>query len=372
MVKPTLARVPADVSLHWRYLHQDKGLTWSDIHSDRKRGYHKFSKATICRHMKKPIGEKVVDKRTLNRGRPRKLDERDRRRIIRQVQILRDQGNVNFTVKRVKLMAGLAGKVSDESVRLVLHSDGLAFRNAAKKGVLKKEDLVKRVEFAKRVQRRFPNCGRDLWKTGIAFYLDGVSFTHKFHPMDQAQAPKKKLWRRRNERLKKGLTAKSNNEGVGGKQAHFLVGIAYGKGVVFCEQNDGRLNGEKFADFVRTTLQDVFKECNTSKRFLQDGDPSQNSAVAREAIYSIGAMKFSIPARSPDLNPIENLFHLAKKAMYEDALTKNITFENWDNFVARCIQTMEGIDQGTIDRTIASLEKRVALVIKNKGERTKY
>ena len=45
---------------------------------------------------------------------------------------------------------------SQMSVRLVLHLHGLAFRNAAKKGVLRKEDLVKRVEFAKRVQRRFP------------------------------------------------------------------------------------------------------------------------------------------------------------------------------------------------------------------------
>ena len=47
------------------------------------------------------------------------------------------QGIVNFTVKRLKLMAGLAGKISDESVRLVLHSDGLAFRNAAKGGTKK-------------------------------------------------------------------------------------------------------------------------------------------------------------------------------------------------------------------------------------------
>ena len=371
MVKPTVNRVPSEVSIHWRYLHQDKGLSWKEIHEDRKRGYHKFSKATICRHMKKPIGEDPVDKRKFNKGQPRKLDDRDRRRIIRQVQILRDQGIVNFTVRRIKMLAGLAGRVSDESVRLVLHSDGFAFRKAAKKGVLKKEDLVKRVEFAKKIQRRFPNCGRDLWKTGIGFYLDGVSFTHKTHPMDQAQAPKKKLWRKKKERLAKGMTAKSNNEGVGGKQAHFLVGIAYGKGVIFCERYDGRLNGQKFADFVRTTLPDVLKTC-TSKRFLQDGDPSQNSAKARDAIYSIGAMKFSIPARSPDLNPIENLFHLSKAKMHEDALQKNIVFENWDDFVLRAQTTMENSDVGVIDRTIASLEKRIGLVIKNKGERTKY
>ena len=100
------------------------------------------------------------------------------------------------------------------------------------------------------------------------------------------------------------MTAKSNNEGVGGKQAHFLVGIGYQKGVILCEQYHGRLNGKKFADFVRTSLPAAFSQCS-SKRFLQDGDPSQNSAVARDAIYSIGAMKFAIPPRSPDLNPFD-------------------------------------------------------------------
>ena len=110
--------------------------------------------------MKRSIGDKVLDKRALNKGRPKKISERDRRKIIRQVQVLRDQGQVNFTVKRVKMLAGLSTKVSDETVRLVMHSDSLGFRNAAKKGVLKKEYLEKRVEFARKVKSRFANCGQ--------------------------------------------------------------------------------------------------------------------------------------------------------------------------------------------------------------------
>ena len=157
---------------------------------------------------------------------------------------------MNFTVKRIKVLAGLARTVCDESVRLVLHGAGFACRRAAKKGVLLKRDLNLRYEFAKKVKAKFQNHG-SLWKEGIAFYLDGASFTHKYDPMAQAQAPKTRLWRRKNERLSFGLTAKSNHEGTGGTQVHFLVGIGYGKGVVFCEQYEGRINGQKFADFVR-------------------------------------------------------------------------------------------------------------------------
>jgi hypothetical protein len=367
-------RVSTEISIHWRYLHQDKGLTWRQIHSDKQHGYDKFYKATICRHMKKLIGDKILDKRSLNKGQPKKITDRDRRHILRQVEVLRSRGQSNFTVKRIKIMAGLTHTVCDESVRLVLASDGLAKRYSARKGILSKEDLKKRLTFAKTVKARFQANGRDLWTQGISFYLDGASFTHKYHPLDQAQAPKTRIWRRPNERLSQGLTAKSAHEGVGGRQAHFMVGIGYSKGVVFCEQYLGRLNGQKFAEFVRTHLPQAFRDGNNprGKVFLQDGDPSQNSKKAKRALIEIGASKFSIPARSPDLNPIENIFHLAKAKLQEDAIVNNIEFENWDDFCARVKSTIEGTQRELIDKTISSMERRIDLIINSKGERTRY
>lgn len=49
------------------------------------------------------------------------------------------------------------------------------------------------------------------------------------------------------------------------------------------------------------------------KLFVMDNDPTQTSAVARKALKSIKANMQVIPARSPDLNPIENLFHVVPK-----------------------------------------------------------
>ena len=46
-----LQRVQLDVSIHWRYLQQDAGKTYSEV--IKMRSYWKFSKATICRLMKK-------------------------------------------------------------------------------------------------------------------------------------------------------------------------------------------------------------------------------------------------------------------------------------------------------------------------------
>ena len=50
-----LQRVPLDVSINWRYLHQDAGKTY--LETSNMRLYWKYSKATICRHMNKNIGD---------------------------------------------------------------------------------------------------------------------------------------------------------------------------------------------------------------------------------------------------------------------------------------------------------------------------
>ena len=49
--------VPPKVSIQWRYLHQDAGKTWLEI--SKMKSYGKYSKATICRHLVKNIGDLV-------------------------------------------------------------------------------------------------------------------------------------------------------------------------------------------------------------------------------------------------------------------------------------------------------------------------
>ena len=50
-----LQRVSFDASINYHYLHQDAGNTYSEI--SRMRSYWKYSKTTICRQMKKNIGD---------------------------------------------------------------------------------------------------------------------------------------------------------------------------------------------------------------------------------------------------------------------------------------------------------------------------
>ena len=65
--------------------------------------------------MKKSIDDTVIDKRVSNKGRPAKLTPQDKRNILCQVEILR-QDYGYFMVKRLQIFAGVSTDVSDETV----------------------------------------------------------------------------------------------------------------------------------------------------------------------------------------------------------------------------------------------------------------
>ena len=88
----------------------------------------------------------------------------------------------------------------------------------------------------------------------------------------------------------------------------FFVAVAYIKGVICCGKYTERLNGEFFASYIRKSFPKHFQATANPRtmRFLQDGDPSQNVAVAQRAMSDISA----ISARSRDLNPFVNILCL--------------------------------------------------------------
>jgi len=102
-------------------------------------------------------------------------------------------------------------------------------------------------------------------------------------------------------------------------------------------------------------------------KWLQDGDPRQNAKTAQKAWKKLGCTMFGIPARSPDLNPIENMFHIIRRKLKDDALDRRIEKETYAEFCTRVAETIQSTSPAFIDKTISSLPKRIEAVIKNKG-----
>jgi len=362
-------KVPVDISVHLKYLYQDKGIKGAEL----LKKYPQFSKATIYRHAKAPIGQtKPKLNQQRRRGRPAKLSGREKRMIIRQIPKLR-QTVGSFTTKRLREAALVKSDMCDETVRRFLHSAGYHYYHSRKKGLLTKKDLKKRVAFARKIKRMVPNS-KELWEKEISFYIDAAGFQHKYNPFDEAKSSKTMAWRRRDEGLENNCTAKGSHVGSGGKVLHFMVAISYTKGVILCESYEGRINGEMFGNFIRQHFPLTFeKSVNpTLKQFLQDGDPSQNSKKAKLAMDSVGATIFSIPPRSPDINPIENVFNYVKQTLHKQALEQKITFEDVDQYRQRVKQTLQNTAVSYIDKTIETMDKRMLQIIKAGGKRIKY
>ena len=145
----------------------------------------------------------------------------------------------------------------------------------------------------------------------LQFYLDGVSFVHKTRPLSDALAPRGRVWRKRSEGLQ--VTVKGSKSLAGGKRLHLLVAISYKQGVVMVQEYE-KMPGRYFAWFVPSKFPVQFLRKRERKWFTMDNDPSQQSVAARKAIEKECCELFCIPARSSDLNPIENMFHIAKKS----------------------------------------------------------
>ena len=362
--KKSRKKMDPDVSVHLRYLYQDMGLKCAEI----CKRYPDIPRSTIRHHMSLPIKKERGDRRKNNKGRPGLLTSRDKRNLLSTLQKLRDTHGPSFNSRKLAVEAGVL-HVSNRTVRRYLNKEEYGYHQLRKKGLLTKDDRKKRVAFAEQVKK----LKGDLWKKGISFYLDGVSFAHKYNTNDTAKSHGSMAWRKKNEGLKQ--TAKGKKEGAGTKRmAKFMVAIAYDKGVVACEQYKGQITGDLFAEIVRKSFPDwMEKSANPNgKRFLQDGDPSQQSAVARRAWTELGCVEQPIPPRSPDLNPIENMFNNIRNELREEAIQKRITYENFEQFSARVKRTMEKYPLKTINKTIESMDTRMNMIIDGHGHRTKY
>jgi len=273
-----------------------------------------------------------------------------------------------FTSGRIHANTSISCNVSNRTIRRSLGREGYKYQATRRKGVLSELDFKNCMKWCRKIKKR--NLRKKFWTNDVAFFMDGTGFEYKRNPLDQARAPQTREWRLKNEGLI--VTAKGKKEGS--KKCTFMVGISYQKGVVLCEYYDGSITGDKMVDIVESAFPMAFSNSISpnGRRVVMDGCPRQNCKKAYKAYDAVGAMIMKLPARSPDLNPIENFFHLVKRKLRQEAVQKQITKESVDDFCARICSCLQNFPVKVIDNLIDSMEKRVNLVLKCNGRRTKY
>ena len=287
--------------------------------------------------------------------------------IIRTIARIR-RDRTEFSSKKIQEVAGLGWDVTSRDIRRCLNKHGYKYCQSRKKGLLSDKDKTIRTKYAREHLKLSP----EFWTSDLGFYLDGVGFAFKPNPAGEARIVSSMTWRRPNEGV--AITTKGRKEGSGGKMANFFVGISYGTGVVMCHHHDWKITGANFATHI---VNEQFPRCLSEewvcatpsispRRMPQTERKSFKRGVgAQELHHGKNSSAFSRPQPNRELLP--------PGEEEADAIEQNITKEKYTEFVQRISKTMsEGIPIETINNLISSMPKRLALVVKNKGLRTKY
>ena len=161
--KQISARVTPRLSAYLYIMHVDQGVSVLKL----SRLHPHYSLATIHRHATKKIVSEQK-RQCIKTGRPKKINPREQRNLIRQLYLCREQEG-NFTSARLQYNCNLM-HVSNNTVRRTLHQSGFKYLQSSKKGLMSKQDLVKRVKFVKDMHA---NYNETVWQEEICFYFDG-------------------------------------------------------------------------------------------------------------------------------------------------------------------------------------------------------
>ena len=161
---------------------------------------------------------------------------------------------------------------------------------------------------------------------------------------------------------------------MNGRTVHLFVVIAYGKGVVMCEQFLGKYNGDSYSKFVHKYFPATFAIFynSESKLILQNGDPEQNCKELHKAYNEIGFRIVPIPARPPDINSVENVFNNVRSKHRTGAWEQEIKYEPYEKFCEIVCSTLLNFSTEIIDRTIEAMPDRRILILAGKGHRTEH
>ena len=131
------------------------------------------------------------------------------------------------------------------------------------------------------------------------------------------------------------------------------------------------MDADVYCEILETPLKDTLNYWGFSFNnviFQQDNDPKHTSKKAQKWLDDNEVDRLDWPAQSPDLNPIEHLWHhlKLKLSMYERK-AKGI-HELWE----RCDKEWNSITKETCRRYVESMPALVQAVLKAKGGHTNY
>ncbi|GFW56349.1 transposable element Tcb1 transposase [Trichonephila clavipes] len=196
------------------------------------------------------------------------------------------------------------------------------------------------------------NTGDEFWNTVI------FSDESKFNIFESDG--RQYVWRKPNPELEKQQITPTVKDGGG---SVLVRGCIAANGVGTLCFIDGIMTARTYIDILRHNLQSSAQKLGlgTSFVFQQDNDPKHTANLTREWLLYNSPRQLKTPPQSPDINPIENLWHKLDvevrkhKISFKDEL-KRVLLQEWHK-----------IPNSTTKTLVLSMRNRLQAVINAKG-----
>jgi hypothetical protein len=177
------------------------------------------------------------------------------------------------------------------------------------------------------------------------------------YPMDGRRL----VWRLRGERWNENFIVHAMQ--AGGGSVH-VWGAIWTGGRSQLIRLQGNVNAVRYCDVLHGFFTTTHLPAHC--KFQQDNAPAHKSWMVSQMLDDLNIPVLTWPARSPDLNPIEHVWDILGRRMQQRVCGNlnqlfNALREEWD-----------AIPQEDLDHLIASMPRRVGMVIEKHGGHTRY
>lgn len=276
-------------------------------------------------------------------GRPPATNERDRRAIVSTARRRRSAP---------KILADLNLNCSAKTVLRVLQNDpNMVFWKHRSKPPLTPVHQARRLEFAwQQVSRGGSKWADIIFSDEKKWNLDGPDGCH-FYWHDLRRTPE--VFSRRQH----------------GGGSVMVWGAFCSRGQIALTFVEGRQDAAAYQDLLgEHLLPNVPLVVDGEWTFQQDNAPSHSAGSTTDWFEANEVSVLRWPARSPDLNPIENLWGWMVRRVYADGRQ----FESAASLRAAIVLAWESIPIGVMQALVGSMTNRLREVIMKKGGITKY
>lgn len=283
------------------------------------------------------------ERRTPRRGRPLKTTSIQRRRIVAYIR-----QNPLSSAEAAARACGIS--ISGQTVRRILRVNSIQHIRIRPSLVLPPQTLAARLLFA----QSHVSWSQSTWDrviftdekkfnlVGTDSYVSAWSLQHQRYEISRIQPSRASL---------------------------MVWGAISSVGTLHLLSTDPSINAQSYVNMLENDFFHVMDyDLPDNVIWMHDNAPAHRAAHTKEYFERKGIEVLQWPARSPDLNPIENVWGILSQKVYANGRTFSNKEDLWEAVSAEWRQ----IRHETIKNLYDSMPKRMVDVLQANGQRIKY